>query len=197
MKHFVLYLDDKHYFEFQSFKDIGHLLRLEDAQIIFYNDKDQLIVGEDCLFDLLNECIVVLDRALQNKARLDVSITENIGYVWNKALHGEEGLKYNGHLWVGLRNAVWGCPGNIQPNLETWIYNDIEGNIIIEITENYFWHHLESIKGKNYVTYAEFMAQYRPYFISQIPPKIAQEWLAQMQELRAIIRENDRLHENE
>src|SRR5439155_26455584 len=122
---------------------------------------------------------------------VDQSITEDIGYMWNRALHGDSGLEYHDIFWVGLRNLVWQSPGNIQPNYATWLYNDAAGNIILEITETYFWHHSEPTMGINYISYEEFMQDYKPFIVRTIPRKTAQNWLHQAESVLGILKKNE------
>lgn len=191
MKQFFLELNKNQYFEFKSFESVYRLLPLYDARVIFHNNKDQMIVADVCIIDLLESVIHLLGKALKTSAQLHISITDDIGFLWNKELHGEEGLKYEGDFWVGMRNYLWGAPGKVQPNLATWIYNDVNGNIIIEITENYFWHHKDPDQGENYITYEEFMQNYKPYFISIISHELASQWIEQAEVLLKIIKGNE------
>jgi hypothetical protein len=87
----------------------------------------------------------LLSQALNQKLKLHESITRGVGYLYNEDLYwtfNEDLLKRPPHLvreqingnnwWVGDKHNLW-CYQKIQ----SWIYNDTQGNIIFELTPLY------------------------------------------------------------
>ncbi|HLJ31366.1 MAG TPA: hypothetical protein VKU36_02930 [Candidatus Babeliales bacterium] len=59
----------------------------------------------------------------------------------------------------------------------TWIYNDQNGNIILEITPAYPYFYCDKKEEPNYVSYKKWIKNYQPYVIAEIPRSTALGWL--------------------
>ncbi|MFA6066403.1 MAG: hypothetical protein WC707_04465 [Candidatus Babeliaceae bacterium] len=165
---------------------------------IKYLGKNSLTLSYDCLFYSLNQFTGMLLSATNNSLPLHPSINKDIGYLWNQELHGEPELLQEEHqgqlFWVGERYNLWSTPGDIRPKVTTWLYNDKNGDIIFEITPNYFWHFDEPTPDEDYITYEEFMKNYEPYVIRTIPHEVAQTWLEQASKLLEQVENNSKKH---
>lgn len=88
-----------------------------------------------------------------------------------------------------------------RPYYSSWLYNDMRGNIIFEITPQYPWND-EDENDRNhpdFISYAEFIKNYQPTIIRTIDPKYLQQWLNQVNILLPIFEENELkdLHQDE
>lgn len=177
------------------------VIELNSIEQVFYYDEVQIkwfgsqsfLLTDDCLLYLVRQFKGMLLWALNNELQLDESIQENLGYMWNRLLHGDSGFKYKDEFWVGLNYSLWETPGNVNPVLTTWIYNDIKGNIILEIAPDYRWHHMDPKPGEKFISYEEFMKNYKPYIVRIIPKNVATRWLAQAEHLLQTIEENQKM----
>lgn len=162
-----------------SLTDIGPC---DDIDILFQDNDMSFRLTHDCLLYLTREFLGKLELVLSDRLSLDPSINEDIGYLYNKELHGEPGFVYTEQegqkFWIGGRNLLFSTPG-----CSTWFYNDGQGKIVLQITPNYLWHFSKPKKNDNFTTYDEFMKNYTStatYIISHITAK---QWLQQIKNL--------------
>jgi hypothetical protein len=166
-------------------------LECDWVKLYYYHNQDQYLLSETFIAEIASSLIRVLQKALNNNLLLDESIKQDIGFMWNRSLSDDSDFVYKGNVWIGLTYCVWEVPGSIQPNLTTWLYNDIEGNIILEMTENYIWHYFEPSVGKNYSTHEEFMKNYRPFRIRIISREMAYQWLELAKFVLSMVEDNE------
>jgi len=163
---------------------------------IFLGSRKYLLALDSIRY-LMLEFNDLLTKALKIKLKLHKSITKDIGYLWNEKLQGKPGLIYmkleDRNYWVGLNNLLWSTRDTMNPQLDTWIYNDHVENIILEITPAYPWHFSdleEAEKDINYLPYEEWIKSYKPLLATTIPKDVAHTWLEQSNNILKIIDEN-------
>ena len=145
----------------------------------------------DVFYDLKTN----LESALNNKIQPHSSIKKNLGYLWNQDMHGDASelifeQKEKQNFWVGLRRLLWSSSNKLNPKLSTWLYNDQDGNIILELTPSYRWHFAQPKEGEEFITYEQFMATYQSYLTRIISKEVAERWIAICEEGLAIIPTN-------
>lgn len=173
---------------FQSFDLVFNLLPLYDCQVFYKKNGKIFLIADDTIQSLLEEISVLLIKVLHNK--LPINTNQNIGMLWNEESH----LLVNGQdqRLVDLGFLLWSTPGDIKPSLSTWLYNDKEGNIFLEVTPNYYWHFVDPLPDeKDYITYEQFMKSYKSLITTLISDETALKWLEQIQELLKVIRANE------
>ncbi len=174
---------------------IEEIFRCDDIQIKFNNSDKSLLLANDCMLYLLREFKTMLEDALDTNLTLHKSITQNIGFMNNQNMNNNPNLTYEKHegqnFWVGSNYSLWGTPGNARPNLTTWLYNDKNKNIVMEITPNYPWHFQDPEPTDNYVSYESFMKNYNSYLTQIIPPETACKWIKQIDYILKIAKENE------
>jgi len=110
--------------------------------------------------------------------------------MWNEKFQGKSGffmvptISGKSSYWIGLNYEIWETSNNTNPYVTTWMYNDSEGNIIFEVTKFYKW----SLREKepedlDFITYEEFIKDYKPLIHCIIPRDLAIEWLKQAMEI--------------
>ena len=154
-----------------------------EVSVLLASEKEKFLITVDFLDSILKAFIGKLDRVLNNEAFLHSSINTNIGYFWNEILHFEVEPVEVGGFWVGDKNLLCETPGNIKPNLATWLYNEQGGDIILEITPVYEWHNTDPEQGELFITYEEFMKDYKSIFKQEVSRDIAEEWLKQARDI--------------
>lgn len=200
MKTFDIYfkVNDKEYIKIECPHQEEDLFRYDEVTISFCdsNGHQYTLYTDDFIIEALRCFQVLLERVINNRSALDTSIesgitSRDIGYLWNEDLQAKDylvtainsdGVKY----WIGLNHLLWSS----LRNLTTWLYNS-QNKIFIEITPVYQWHFNNPKKDHIFVTYDEFMKNYRPCVIREISKEIAQEWLAKVNQLLKIVEAND------
>ena len=144
----------------------------------------------DALGILRDRWIDILKAILANQRPLKIG-TRGLGYEWNQITAQEIRYCDRGNYWWGISYIVGGG-FNGEKYTSGWLYNDEQGQIIFEVTENYFWHFEDESEGEHYITYQEFMKNYKPLITRIIPHEVARRWLAQCEHLLEQICENEK-----
>lgn len=194
----VFTLNEKSELIFTSEGSLENLLNCDMGKINFSTPHFHVLLRDDFICEGFFILRHLLQEALHNELQLHESITNDIGLMWNKELHRDLDLVYEKcegqQFWVGQRNLAWSTPGNVNPRLSTWVYNDKNGNIIFEITPNYRWHFVDPLpEEKDYISYEEFMKNYEPLVITTVSKKVAHRWLEQIDALLEMIEHNEQL----
>ena len=162
----------------------------EETTIVFHSNQMRYIISEYyCIGSDIEILNTLLKQAISNELQLDASITNDIGYMWNEDLIKTSQLADQGKHeliedWVGQGYLLWSPRG-----FSTWLYNK-NNKIIFEITPTYLWHHRDPKEGEDFITYEEFIKNYKPYFILELNKDTAQQWLNKTEELLTIINQN-------
>jgi len=155
--------------------------------ITFEGKNLKLVLYENFIFEGIEVFICLLKKVINNKAGLPSSIDQDLGYLWNQKMHADSDNKEK----YELPGPLWCSTGHEEGICESWLYNNDQGDIILEITPSYRWHFFDPEEGENYITYEEFMQNYKPILFRTIPKEVAQQWLMQAEQLYAKIQENE------
>ena len=109
-----------------------------DPISIRFSSEATVKLAKNHILPTLREFKIVLKKAIDKESTWPDKINEDIGCIWNKVLKDDipdenivllqgETVKY----WSGNRYKLW------SNSVETWMYNDDHGNIILEITPVY------------------------------------------------------------
>ena len=121
----------------------------------------------------------IIQDLIDGKLILNKKITPDLGFEWNESFHDSkkptQGSKYhafsNSHL-------------KIKPYLSCWLYNDKDGNVIFEITPFYPWHGENKKSNPDFITYKQFMKNYKPVLKTTIPKENLKQWITQALKLK-------------
>ena len=187
MNNIVFSLNDSNYITI-ALKERLALVNFCSAALIilcFRGKKYQVV--EDSLYYYMDLFHTLLTKAIHNKFRLHESINDDIGYLGNESFQNKLYLVYEGpdDEWVGEKHSLWAGNG-----FATWLYNDVNGAIILEIAPFYPFHYKNFEDDSFFIPYEEWIKQYAPYLLQEIPKKVAQQWLHQIDSLLVTIREN-------
>lgn len=165
-----------------------------EAPIVFLHDSKKVILSTNSVQNNMTILKNLLIKALSNKLQLHKSIQEDIGYLYNQYsdyLCNEKSqvqdtfgyTKLEGRdIWAGNKYNLW------NSDITSWIYNDVDGSIIFELTpaypENFYYTKSQTIP------YQEWIKSYKPYLIEKIPHDVAQQWLDQANALLKQIDKN-------
>lgn len=177
-------------------EEIQNIDCCSQAPIVFLQDSKRIILSKDSVRENMTILSGLLTDALYNKLQLHESITEDIGYVynqysdflWNKKSKASNNFGYTKlegrDTWAGNNYHLW------SSSLTSWIYNDIDGSIIFELTPMYPEDFYYTKKKPQKIPYHEWIKGYAPYLIEKIPQSVAQRWLAQANDILEQISEN-------
>ena len=85
--------------------------------------------------------------------------------------------------WVGFNYDLFSSFGDGITPVTTWLYNDKDNNIILEVTKDYRWHFMQledTPEESEFITYEDFMKDYKPLIHYMIPHDVAIQWLEQL-----------------
>jgi len=120
----------------------------------------------------------LLNKALKNQLQLDEYFIHDIGYYWNFYLNKDNKIDNVNENYSILRDYFI-----FDSLFPTFIYNDINGNIIIIITPLYP-HVLSCRKRKpSHRYFLKWMKNYKPIFKTIISRELAQQWIDQAQQI--------------
>jgi hypothetical protein len=169
---------------------------------IFIEGNKHLLALEPIKF-LMLELSDLLKKGLENQLCLNQSIIDDLGFYWNECFQSYSRFvsKSSSCYKIAQSYLLWSSRCNMNPMLDTWIYNNNHKEIILEITPSYPWHFsdLEDISNKkDDIPYEEWIKNYKPLLIRTIPKDVAEQWLHQAQEILKNIEKNTaRLHAQE
>lgn len=196
----ILKLNNLEYFEIKL-PDFELVFSTDDLEIFFHGDNIKLQLSNDWASDAITKLQILLKKALANKLQRNKKYITDLGYLWNEELHKTVDPKRKpskkNTIWIGLNYHLWATNTIAQDVTDTWLYNNSNGDIILDITPNYKWHFgdldSEPEDDPNFITYDEFIKNYRPYLSRIVPTEIAQQWLQQANELWNFLKENERI----
>jgi len=170
-------LQDKAIIRISSDIEIEKLSCCDEVVMTLLKDNKNHLLSANTLHDNMYILKHALKKVLKNQLPLHPSIIQDIGYLYNQELQFKPGLVYekygDGDSWVGIKSLLW------NDELATWLYNDINGDIIFHITPLYpgNWTDIQFDKKANKKAYAEWIAHYKPFWTIKLSPVTAQAWL--------------------
>jgi hypothetical protein len=164
-------------------------------KIILLFNNDRYLLSKTTLYHDMIDLRDLLKKALNKKLFLHPSISQDIGYLHNNKLHNEVdlptcALPSDEIDWIGYLYHFWNAKKGLI-SLDSWIYNDAQGSIIFEATPVYPYL-FSNTRYPNYIPYEEWIKTYKPYFITTLPRKTAEQWLEQAEYVIRIIENNEK-----
>lgn len=160
-----------------------------EAPIFWVDTSKELLLSLDSVRMNIGWFNAMLHQALLHELKLPNSINQNIGYQYNQYINEDNpNIEYEKietiKSWVGNRYKLWSY------SVETWIYNDKLGNIILEITPVYPKTFRDPEEDLDIQDYQNWMKSYAPILIRTIPKNIAKNWLKQTEDILEEIKTN-------
>lgn len=171
-------------------QDLNDLIDLCYESPIFWIDSSkELLLSHDSVRMNMGWFNGMLHQALLDKLKLPNSINQNIGYQYNRDINEDNpNIEYEKietiKSWIGNRYKLW------SNSVETWMYNDDHGNIILEITPVYPKTFRDPEEDLDMQDYQNWMKSYAPILIRTIPRNIAETWLKQTEDILEEIKAN-------
>lgn len=172
-----------------TFSDVFRYVEIE--VILNVVKQDRIVLFDDFLIVGLRELQGSLEEILKGNLILHSSITRDIGYLWNEYLHDVElpcETDSEGYaFWVGQKYLVWNA---IRSHAATWLYEK-DGKFWLEVTPGYPWHFSDPEEGEEFISYEEFMKNYKPIALFEVSRETLEEWLKKVNEFIPIVEAND------
>ena len=156
-------------------------------EIWFVGKEGAIRFGWDSSHQFCYGLLCDIDKILQGK--LVVRETkEDLGTWANKFFYDipvvDGWAKY--YLFGNSHQGVWPC-------YSSWLYNDSDGNVIFEITQDYKWNDEDEEDRNNpdFIEYVEFMKNYKPTVVRVVDKKYLQAWIEPLKELEALFQKNE------
>lgn len=141
------------------------LNRFDEVTVTYTGDNFSIVLSKDILNEILhvfNEC---LKKVIHGKLQLlSTAKTGTLGYTLNNILNEKQDDDIS-FFWV------WSSLNNI----DTLFYN-IGDEIYLEIVPAYPWTYQEPTAGDGYISFEEFMNNYKPYVVKNISVNTAIQW---------------------
>lgn len=148
-----------------------------EVSFVFIKNSTRWVLWHDFINVGLQELKYHLEKTLNNEFKLHESINKDIGFLSNEESQGKQGFFYkkveNYNHWIGQNYALW------SSDTQAWLYNNDDGEIILEITPSYPWHYNDPKDNECFVPYEDWIKDYKPLLITKIPKEIAKKWLKQ------------------
>ena len=157
-----------------------------DARLYYVKGEQKIQLCREPINSILLALKGILIRTINNEKQLDQSIVASLGYMQSqdyekrprKNFVYETLLVENNETytrWVGRRYELYCAHGLYIP--ASWLYNDKEGNIILEITPIYQTQYSDQEPVDKFIKYSEWMKNYKTLVKTKIPKKEAQQWI--------------------
>ena len=188
MKELILKLSEFERIKIISDKDLDfeNISLLCNKLKVYFCDKIDVLIGKETADEIFEPFITCLKKSIEGKLRLHESLTQNLGIMQNEYYQNKPGFfqvptpNSSSTYWVGFNYDLFSSFGDGITPVTTWLYNDKDNNIILEVTKDYRWHfmQLEDAPEKSeFIAYEDFMKDYKPLIHRTIPRDIAVKWL--------------------
>lgn len=155
-----------------------------DADFYLKHDKIKNKLCHYSLISYVDEFAEALQGSLDNQRRLSCDFTANIGYLWNQYVNADN----DNELACVAKDCefledyyIW------YSTFTAWLYNDSQGNIILEITPSYPDTYSADF---SYEDFLKWMEDYKPLLKVIVSREVAEQWLDQATQILAMIDEN-------
>jgi len=165
-----------------------------EENIVLSQNNSQLLLADGPIYYNMQQLSDLLTKAFNNSLPLHESIKSDIGYLLNEYHKSKKGFIIkefaNGlSAWIGYEYFLWQAQ-NSNISYSTWLYNDADKNIILEITQLYPYFYCDTKKEPNYIPYKNWIKTYQPYLIAKLSRETAQQWLEQAEYIIKTVDDN-------
>ena len=164
---------------------------IEKILLIF--NKHKAVISKTTIYHDMLHLLNLLKKALNQELFLDRYTKNNIGYLHNEYLYNSVNyLTYNNDDdWKGYDYNLWSARNKLI-SLDSWIYNEVDGSIIFEVTPVYPYLFSEPEEEPDYIPYEEWIKTYKPYFITTLSRETALEWIEQADKIIRMVEFNEK-----
>lgn len=191
-------LTEKEKIVIESEEPIEEIRCCFEEPIYIVRGEEKFLFSNYAVKDILESFEFLFTKALSNQLQLHKSIRNNIGYLeaHNKFYKSDyktlekmgivsydtiwDGNMWVGRGWVGYKHFI--CAYDVA----LWIYNDPDGNVIIECTP---YLHVNNDNIVEPYKYKQFLKDYKSLFIIKMSPNTA---LSVLEQISVVLRQIDK-----
>ena len=167
-------------------QEAKRMINFDFAQIDYVSDLENITLEIDEILSIMEALKKEVQPCLNRQRVLHTSIKKSLGYYQAKDYKKDnrkdliyETLSNGFRCWVGSVYKLFDARTGINiPS--SWLYNDKDGNIFLELSPAYPWLFDEVKPGEKFIKYSEWMKEYKPYIVTKIPRDSAEQWLKQI-----------------
>lgn len=173
-----LHPNSPEYIAFITEDDYLEGLSLYQNIYIQYRNEQAIHLTYDWLYTASKTFKRALEDAINNQMKLLPEIKLNLGYEYNQRIYKsahDKTIKIS--TWVGRKYLVIDSNGTTLQSGPLWMYNDKEGNIILEITPPFATLFFKKYSEEEPISFDEWMKDYQPLLVTTISKETAQQWV--------------------
>ena len=180
---FLTEVKDNEFVDLDTF--ISVWLKQGDARLCL----QRVSVGFD-LDDFAEHLQQCLDNKIGVPKELDNKV--DLGFLWNEhiqkiILAEEAGKPLKSWDWIAGHTVFLQCRANGDKSCNTFLYNDHQGNIILQISAAYPWFFKDAPSSELNISYDDWLPKHKILYKIIIPRKVAQKWVKQLIQLHATL----------
>lgn len=146
------------------------LNQFDIIKIFLEKPSGSLQLFEDILQEGLLPLIEVLRQFVLKKQESLSIVPGDLGRLYNMDVFFES-------YKISPETIVWS-----HKSIITFLYN-VDNEIYLEIAKSYPWHLSDSKQADNFITFDEFIKDYRPCFVKKMDLDLIQSWIRQCERL--------------
>ncbi len=158
---------------------------------IYFRDKQQrLLIRKAIIGSVLEDTRYELEDLLLGKHPIPQGLQEkgDIGLLasdfWQEVIQAERaGLPLPKWGWALGPLIVFHCDNNKHKSNKTFLYNDEQGNIVLQISTVYPWFFRDPEKDKDSVDYDTWRPTYKIIYKAIISKDVVRQWIVQLEAL--------------
>jgi hypothetical protein len=154
-----------------KYNDIEEEKELSNVSVYLVNNNLKINIANDSLIEVIQTFYNCLNRVIQGEG-IDNKVT-SIGYEWNNWAYdlpeegqGEEDEYEDFWIWSSKDTG-------------TWLYRNINQDIILEISPIYRWLFQDADYDENYISFKQFKSSYKVTLIKTLHINLVIEWKEQ------------------
>ena len=155
-------------------------------------DLELCLRPRDIGFDLYYYADHIQQCLYNKKAPKGLEVPFDLGLLWNEhtqniILAEEAGHPFKSWKWAGSGLLFLENKSQGMNNCMTFLYNDDQCNIILQISAAYPWFFKDAPSPELNISYKDWLPAYKILYKTIIPRKIAQKWVKQLNKLYATL----------
>ncbi|HTM05896.1 MAG TPA: hypothetical protein VL201_01525 [Patescibacteria group bacterium] len=157
------------------------------ATIFFTDNEKTKRLAFSIVYEKLYDFSYFLKKSLHKENIVDEQHIQDIGFLFNE-MHYRKSMLHEKIMLNELYDHVMWSPVVAEENIQTWLYNNTNGEIILFLAPVYPFFFTKPCK-KN-PSYQEWIKAYKPFGRYIIAQDIAQQWLKQAHDIMNLIETN-------
>ena len=148
--------------------------------VFFKNNENTTLLAFGAFYEKLYNFVYCLEKSLDQKKMINQELITDLGILFNE-MHYKKSILHETIMCDELYNHVVWSPIIDHKNIQTWLYNNTNEEIVLFLAPVYPFFNCRSSK-KN-PSYQEWIKTYKPIAKCILSRVIAQQWLKQAHDI--------------